>query len=138
MTDDSTDGAGGLSRRDLLGTAMAVGAIATADCLDSVLGTAGPNENEIDPVAPNEPREGTAGEFYTLVERTDVPVASLREDEGDLETETGYRADLSVRPQDGDGCAGSDFPDPSRVAAVVCVGCGPNREGFGPGGSTAR
>ncbi len=84
MTDDSPNGAGGPSRRELLGSVTAVGAIATAGCLDSVLGTAGSNENEIEPVEPSEPRKGTPGEFYTLVERNDVPVESLRWDGSDL------------------------------------------------------
>ncbi|OLZ40804.1 hypothetical protein A6E15_07280 [Natrinema saccharevitans] len=83
MTDDSPNGAAP-SRRELLGAATTVGAVATAGCLDSVLGTADSSENEIEPVEPSEPREGTPGEFYTLVERNDVSVESLRWDGSDL------------------------------------------------------
>lgn len=85
MTDDSLHrSARSPSRRRFLGTAAAVGTAATAGCLGSILGTAGSDENEIEPEEPSEPRAGTPGEFYTLVERNDIPVESLRWDGSDL------------------------------------------------------
>lgn len=83
MTDDALDGPGGSSsRRRFLGTAAAVGTAATAGCVGSLLGTSG--SNEIEPEEPSTPRKGTPGEFYTLVERNDIPVESLRWDGSDL------------------------------------------------------
>ncbi|ELY64477.1 hypothetical protein C489_17029 [Natrinema versiforme JCM 10478] len=57
---------------------------ATAGCVGSLLGTTGSDDNEIEPVEPSEPRKGTPGEFYTLVERNDLSVQSLRKDGSDL------------------------------------------------------
>jgi len=83
MTDDSSDvPAASSSRRRFLGTAVATGMAATAGCVGSLLDTS--DSNEIEPEAPSEPRKGTPGEFYTLVERNDIPVESLRWDGSDL------------------------------------------------------
>ncbi|WP_408958104.1 twin-arginine translocation signal domain-containing protein [Natrinema sp. 74] len=83
MTDDSSgDPAAGRSRRRFLRTAAAAGTAATAGCVGSLLGTS--PSNEIEPVEPSRPRKGTPGEFYTLVERNDIPVESLRWDGSDL------------------------------------------------------
>ncbi|PGF17792.1 hypothetical protein CP556_17930 [Natrinema sp. CBA1119] len=57
---------------------------ATAGCVGSLLDTSDSNANEIEPEEPSEPRKGTPGEFYTLVERNDIPVESLRWDGSDL------------------------------------------------------
>lgn len=79
MTDDSPSAP---SRRRFLGTAAALGTTAVAGCTGSLLGTSG--SNEIEPEEPSEPRNGTPGEFYTLVERNGIAVESLRWDESDL------------------------------------------------------
>lgn len=85
MTDDSPDGtAAPSSRRRFLGAAAAGGTTALAGCVGSLLDTSDSNANEIEPEEPSEPRKGTPGEFYTLVERNDIPVESLRWDGSDL------------------------------------------------------
>lgn len=85
MSDDSPDvTAAPSSRRRFLGAAAAGGTTAVAGCLGSLLDTSDSNENEIEPEEPSEPRKGTPGEFYTLVERNDIAVESLRWDGSDL------------------------------------------------------
>ncbi|SEP95007.1 hypothetical protein [Natrinema salaciae] len=97
MTDDfACDPASTPSRRRFLGTAAAVGTTATAGCLGSLLGSAGANETEIEPEEPSDPRSGTPGEFYTLVERNDIPVESLRWDESDLVLEYDSQAETEA------------------------------------------
>ncbi len=83
MTDDASSGPEtGRTRRRFLSTAAAAGSVATAGCTGSLLGTS--KSNEIEPEELSQPREGTPGEFYTLVERNDIPVESLRWDGSDL------------------------------------------------------
>ncbi|WP_254764614.1 hypothetical protein [Natrinema marinum] len=83
MTDDSASGREpSSSRRRFLTTAAAAGSIATAGCVGSLLGAS--TSNEIEPEEPSQPRKGTPGEFYALVERNDIPVESLRWDDADL------------------------------------------------------
>lgn len=72
----------GRSRRSLLAAGATLAATAAAGCLGSVLDSSGPQE--IDPEEPSDPREGTPGEFYTLVERNDIEVESLVLDGEDL------------------------------------------------------
>ncbi|WP_226041866.1 twin-arginine translocation signal domain-containing protein [Natrinema sp. DC36] len=83
MTVDAPDvTTGPSSRRRFLGAAATVGTTAVAGCVGSLLDTS--DSNEIEPEEPSEPRKGTPGEFYTLVERNDIPVESLRWDGSDL------------------------------------------------------
>ncbi|WP_226007199.1 hypothetical protein [Natrinema salinisoli] len=85
MTDDTPDRSAGISsRRRFLCAAGAAGTAVTAGCTGSILGASESDENEIEPEEPSEPRAGTPGEFYTLVERNDIPVDSLRWDGSDL------------------------------------------------------
>ncbi|MDF9746091.1 hypothetical protein [Natrinema salsiterrestre] len=85
MTDDSPNGSAGISsRRRFLCAAGTAGTAVTAGCAGSILGTSESDENEIEPEEPSEPRAGTPGEFYTLVERNDIPVESLRWDGSDM------------------------------------------------------
>ncbi|MFC6769877.1 hypothetical protein [Natrinema soli] len=85
MTDDSPDvTAAPPSRRRFLGAAAAGGTTALAGCVGSLLDTSDSSGNEIEPEEPSEPRKGTPGEFYTLVERNDIAVESLQWDESDL------------------------------------------------------
>ncbi|QLG48216.1 hypothetical protein [Natrinema halophilum] len=72
----------GRSRRRFLVTAVAASSTAAAGCVGSLRQTS--TANEIEPVEPSQPRKGTPGEFYTLVERNDIPVESLRKDGSDL------------------------------------------------------
>ena len=62
------------SRRRLLGGGAALGAAALGGCLEGVLGS---SRQSIDPETPSDPRKGTPGEFYALVERNDIPVDGL-------------------------------------------------------------
>ncbi|MFC4541485.1 hypothetical protein ACFO5R_06050 [Halosolutus amylolyticus] len=84
MTDDSPRiPAGSPTRRRFLGGVAAVGTIATAGCLGSVLGSS-PSRYEIDPEEPSEPREGTPGEFYHFLEENGIDVDTLvRDEQGD-------------------------------------------------------
>lgn len=70
-----------LSRRGLLAGGGAVAIAASAGCFDAVL-SSGPRP--IDPEEPSEPRAGTPGEFYTLLEWNDLAVASLTREEETL------------------------------------------------------
>ncbi|WP_254524093.1 hypothetical protein [Natrinema caseinilyticum] len=83
MTDGSSPSSAGRSRRGFLATIAVAGSTATAGCVGSLLGTS--TANEIEPEAPSQPRKGTPGEFYTLVERNDIPVESLQKDGSDLQ-----------------------------------------------------
>lgn len=69
------------SRRRFLGGAASAGLCATAGCLDAVLGT---GSGQISPEEPSEPREGTAGEFYYLLEENDLEVEALVRDGPEL------------------------------------------------------
>jgi len=69
------------SRRRFLGATAAAAVGATAGCLDAVLGA---GSGEISPEEPSEPREGTAGEFYYLLEENDLEVESLVRDGPEL------------------------------------------------------
>ena len=83
MTDDSPHG---ISRRRVLGAVAAVGTAATAGCAGSPLSGSSDSSSpvEIEPEEPSQPRKGTPGEFYALVERNDIAVESLRKDGSEL------------------------------------------------------
>ncbi|GAB3027452.1 hypothetical protein [Natronobiforma cellulositropha] len=65
------------TRRSVLAAAGVAGLTATAGCLDAVLGS---SPQAIEPEEPSEPRRGTPGEFYTLLERNDLQVEALTRD----------------------------------------------------------
>ena len=72
-----------LSRRSLLGAAGTAAIGAGVGCLDGVL-SSDPGRQRIEPTEPSEPREGTPGEFYYLLEANGITVESLHRDGDDL------------------------------------------------------
>ncbi|SDK84845.1 twin-arginine translocation signal domain-containing protein [Natronorubrum texcoconense] len=72
------------SRRQFLGAAAGTAAtVATAGCLDSVIGTS-TAATEIEPEEPSQPREGTPGEFYYFLESNGIEVDELLEEDDEL------------------------------------------------------
>ena len=72
------------SRRQFLGAAAGTAAaVATAGCLDSVLG-ASTAATEIEPEEPSDDREGTPEEFYYFLEANGIAVDELLEDDDEL------------------------------------------------------
>ncbi|WP_440763278.1 twin-arginine translocation signal domain-containing protein [Natronorubrum sp. DTA7] len=80
MTDASPDAP---SRRQFLGAAAGTAVtLATAGCLDSVIGSSA--ATEIEPEDPSQPREGTPGEFYYFLEANGIEVDELLEESDEL------------------------------------------------------
>ena len=73
----------GHSRRAVLATGAVFASASLAGCLGGVLDSSS-GYQEIEPETPSDPRAGTPGEFYSLVEKNDIEVASLTTDETDL------------------------------------------------------
>lgn len=91
-------GRGRRSRRSLLRGAGALGIAATAGCFDTALG--GSSRQEIEPVEPSEPREGTPGEFYYFLEANGIAVDSLYRNGSDLELT--YRSEAETVEESND------------------------------------
>lgn len=72
-----------LSRRRLLGVAGAATLAGTAGCLGGLLSSS--SRRAIEREEPTEPRAGTPGEFYALLERNEIAVDALYQDGTSLE-----------------------------------------------------